>query len=395
MSARFMVVLRKELKDAMRDRRALGMILLFVVMYPAILWFTVHNMIDKATQADRETIDIVVIGGTQVPTLLAQLAQRNVNAEMRDGMSEEQIADLLRERRHVAVIRVPATFTQDYQAMRPAPIELWFDSSADIQPAKLRRLELLARQYNNGIAQARLLAHGVSPAALMPIDLRQYDIASSASRSVSLVGILLGSFFAAAFFFALHTAMDATAGERERRSLEVLLAQPAHPIDIIAGKWLAAATLSAVGLTLELVAAHAILKWMPLEEIGMSWQLGFPTLLAVCAASVPLCLLAAAFEIALAMNARSFKEAQALMGFVMLIPLLPAIVVPMFGVTTAQWMYLVPVLANQTLLSELAKGQAVGVLPYLLTAGVALLAALLAVAFAARRLRSERYVLTV
>lgn len=395
MSARFMVVLRKELTDAVRDRRALGMILLFVVMYPAVLWFTLHNMIGKANEADRERIEIVVLGGAQVPTLLAELAQRNVVADLRDGMTEAQIDDLLRQRRHIAVIRVPASFSADYQAMRPAPIELWYDSSADFQPAKLRRLELLARQYNNQIAQARLLAHGVSPVALMPIELRQYDIASRASRSVSLVGILLGSFFAAAFFFALNTAMDTTAGERERRSLEVLLAQPAHPFDIVAGKWLATATLSAIGLTLELVAAHVILKWMPLEEIGMSWQLGWPTLLAVCAVSVPLCLFAAALEIALAMNARSFKEAQALMGFVMLVPLLPAIVVPTLGVTSAAWMYLVPVLANQTLLSELAKGQAVGFLPFLLTAGVALLAALLAVAFAARRLKSERYVLSV
>lgn len=395
MSAKFMIVLRKELTDAVRDRRALGMILLFVVMYPAILWFSVHNMISKATEADRESIDIVVIGGAQVPTLLAQLAQRNVNADMRDGMTEQQIGDLLRARGHVAVLRVPAAFSEDYQAMRPAPIELWYDSSADIQPAKLRRLELLARQYNNGIAQARLLAHGVSPAALMPIDLRQYDIASSASRSVGLVGILLGSFFAAAFFFSLHTAMDSTAGERERRSLEVLLAQPARPFDIITGKWLAAASLSVAGLTLELIVAHLILKWMPLEEIGMSWQLGFPTLLAVCAASIPLCMLAAALEIALAMNARSFKEAQALMGFAMLIPLLPAIIVPMFGITSARWMYLVPILANQTLLGELAKGQSVGILAYVLTAGVALLAALLAVSFAAWRLKSERYVLAV
>jgi sodium transport system permease protein len=189
--------------------------------------------------------------------------------------------------------------------------------------------------------------------------------------------------------------MDTTAGERERRSLELLLAQPVHPFELIAGKWIAAACLSMAGLTLELLLAHFILKWMPLEEIGMSWSLGLPQLLAICTASIPLCLFAAAIEIALAMNARSFKEAQAMMSFAILIPMLPAIVLPMLDVKTADWMYLVPVLANQTLLSELAKGRDLGALPFLLTAGMSLLAALAAVAFATWRLRSERYVLSV
>jgi sodium transport system permease protein len=75
--------------------------------------------------------------------------------------------------------------------------------------------------------------------------------------------------------------------------------------------------------------------------------------------------------------------------------MLPAIVLPMLDIRTADWMYLVPVLANQTLLSELAKGRDLGALPFLLTAGMSLLAALAAIAFATWRLRSERYVLSV
>ncbi len=395
MSAKSVIVFRKELKEALRDRRAVGMLLLLVVLYPALLWFALHSIIDRSHQADKETIEIMMTGGTQVPTLIAQLEQRNVSVTQRTSMSEPQITELLREREHTAVIKVPDTFLDDYGAMRPASIELWYDSAADQQQAKLRRVEHILRNYNHNIASARLLAHGVSPAALSPIQLHGYDVASSASRSAGFVGALLGLFFAAVFFFSVNTAMDSTAGERERRSLEILLAQPARPIDLIAGKWLAAATLAIVGLTLELSAAHIVLNWMPLEEIGMSWRLGYPQLLSVCLTSIPLCLFAAAVQIALAMNARSFKEAQALMGFVMLIPMLPAILVPILNLNTATWMYLVPVLSNQMLLSELAKGQPVGLLPFLLTSGSALLASLMAIAFAAWRMKSERYVLAV
>ncbi|CAN5392051.1 ABC transporter permease [soil metagenome] len=391
---KFLIVLRKELREAFRDRRALGMIGLIVILYPAILWGSINNIIDRSTKADREGIELVVTGAAQVPTLISLLEQRNITVSMRAEMSEGDITDLLRLRKYVAVLQVPEKFSEQYNSMRPARVELWHDSAAD-QQAKLRRLESVLRSYNASIAGARLLAHGVSPTTLSPIQLQEYDTANSASRSASFVGALLGMFFAAAFFFCLNTAMDSTAGERERRSLEMLLAQPASPLDLIGGKWLATATLAIIGLTLELLAAHFILKWMPLEEIGMSWRMSLPLLLTVCLTSVPLCLFAAAFEIALAMNARSFKEAQTMMGVAVLIPMLPAIIVPMMDLNTALWMYLVPVLANQTLLRELAKGQDIGLLPFVLTATSALLASFAAVAFATWRLKSERYVLGV
>jgi sodium transport system permease protein len=394
MKPKFLIVLRKELVEALRDRRALAMLVLFVVIYPLVLGVTLYKVIDRSTKAEREGMELMLIGGTQTPTLLSLLRQKSITVTMGDDMPDGAIAELLRKRKQMAVIRVARDFTENYDAMRPARIEVWYDSAAE-QQYKLRRVMRILYGYNSAIAGARLLAHGVSPAALAPIQVQEFDTSTSVARSASFIGALLGMFFAAAFFFCLNTAMDTTAGERERRSLEVLLAQPARAFDLIAGKWLATAVLAVIGLTLELLAAHFILKWLPLEEIGMSWRVSFPLMLGVCATSIPLCLFAAAFEVALAMNARSFKEAQTMMGFAVLVPMVPAVVVPMMELNTALWMYAVPVLANQTLLAELSKGQAIGILPFALTIGSSLAAALLAVGFATWRLKSESYVLAV
>jgi len=391
---KFLIVLRKELKEALRDRRALGVLLLIVVMYPLLLWVALHKMIDVSTKGEHENVEVAVIGGAQVPTLLDLLKQKNIKIVAHEDIQESAITELLHLRKYVAVIKVSDTFSANYQAVRPARIELWYDSASDLQ-SKLRRVENVMHSYNNMIAGARLLAHGVSPAALSPILLQSYDTATNASRSVQFLGALLGIFFAASFFFCMNTAMDTTAGERERRSLEILLAQPINPLQLIIGKWLATTTLAIIGLTLELLFAHFILKWMPLEEIGMSWRLSLPLMLGMIASATPLCLFAAAFEIALAMNAKTFKEAQSMMTFAVLLPMMPTIIVPMLDLNTATWMYAVPVLSNQTLLLEVAKGQLVGIEPYLLTMGSSLLAALLAISFAAWRLRSEKYVLGV
>ena len=394
MKPKFLIVFLKEVRETLRDRRALSLLALFVLMYPLMVGLLLNDLIKRATKPEREGIELAVIGARQAPTLMAQLRQRNVNIKELGPMGEDAIADLLREHKVVAVLKLSDKFAENYEAMRPARIELWFDSAADTR-SKQHDVEDVLLDYSRNIAGARLLAHGVSPATLAPILLQKYDTGTSASRSASVIGTMLGSFFIPAFFVCLSTAIDSTAGERERRSLEVLLAQPARTIDLIAGKWLAAAILGIVGITLELTVAHAILSWLPLEEIGMSWRLTWGNLALVCLTTTSLSLFAAGLEIALAMNAKSFKEAQGMVTFAVMVPMLPVIVVPMLDLTTASWMYLVPVLSNQTLLRELAKGQALGTLPFLLTFLSSLLPALLAVYIASWRMKSERYVLSV
>jgi sodium transport system permease protein len=394
MKLKFPIVLRKELKETLRDRRALSLLLLFVLMYPLLVGGVLQRQIDRATKPEREGVELAVIGSEQAPTLMNQLRQRNVTITELEPMGEEEINALLRRQNVVAVLRLTPDFVDNYHAMRPARVELWFDSASD-SSRKLDEIEYVLQDYSRNIAGARLLAHGVSPANLNPVLVQRYDTGTSASRSANTISTLLGIFFIPAFMFCMSTAVDSTAGERERRSLEVLMAQPVRPSDLIVGKWLAASLLSIVGITLELAIAHGILKWLPLEEIGLSWRLGWSDLAMVCLASATLSLFAAALEIALAINARSFKEAQTLVSFTMIVPLVPVILVPMLNLTNKWWMYMVPVLSNQTLLRELAKGQSIGLLPFLQTFFSSLLLAMLCVWYTERRMKSEKYMMTV
>jgi sodium transport system permease protein len=384
---KFLIVLRKELVETLRDRRALSLLLLFVLMYPLLVGLVLQRQIDRATKPEREGVELAVIGGEQAPTLMNQLRQRNVNITELAPMPEEEINALVRRQSATAVLRLTPDFAEDYHAMRPARVELWFDSAAD-SARKLDEVEYVLRDYSRNIASARLLAHGVSPVNLNPVLVQRYDAGTSASRSANTISTMLGIFFIPAFMFCMSTAVDSTAGERERRSLEVLMAQPVRPADLIIGKWLAASLLSIIGITLELAIAHGILKWLPLEEIGLSWRLGWRDL-------ATLSLFAAALEIALAINARSFKEAQTLVSFTMIVPLVPVIVVPMMNLTNTWWMYMIPVLSNQTLLRELAKGQSIGLLPFLQTFFSSLLLAMLCVWYTERRMKSEKYMMTV
>ena len=393
MKSKSLVVFMKEFRETIRDRRSLVLLALFTLMYPLMLGYMLNKQIERATKPEREGMELAVIGAAQAPNLMAQFKQKNVTVQQVDALGEEAIADLLKSRKVVAVLRISDKFTENYQAMRPAQVELWFDSAIDNGP-RVRDVEAVLAAYSMDIASARLLAHGVSPVTMSPVKVQRYDTGGTAGRS-GIIGAMIGFLFFPAFGCCLSAAVDSTAGERERRSMEVLMAQPIRTWELIGGKWLAAGILSVIAITLELALAHGILSWLPLEEVGTSWRVTSMDLAMICLASVPLSLLAAGVHIATAMNAKSFKEAQTTASVVMLVPMIPGVVVSMMELKTAAWMYAVPMLSNQTLLGEVAKGQDIGAMPYLMTFVSSMLPALAAVAFASWRLRSERYVLAV
>jgi sodium transport system permease protein len=394
MKAKWLIVFLKEFRETLRDRRSLMLLVLFTLMYPVMLGVVLHQQIKKATKPEREGIELAVINAAQAPNLMTQFKQKNITVRTMGALNEEQIADMLRDKKTVAVLRINDKFAENYQAMRPAEVELWFDSASDNR-ARQRDIEDVLQAYGSGVASARLLAHGVSPATVAPVKLQRYDTGTTAARSAGLIGGILGFLFFPAVICGLSAAVDSTAGERERRSLEVLMSQPAHAWELVVGKWLAAASLAIIGITLELFLAHAIMSWLPLEEIGMAWRVTTTDLLLVSLVSVPLSLFASALQIAVAMNAKSFKEAQSMLTFVLFMPMVPGLAVTMMDLKTAMWMYGVPMLSNQTLLREIAKGDQLGALPYVLTFASSMVWALVAVAFASWRMKSERYVLAV
>jgi sodium transport system permease protein len=394
MKAKWLIVFLKEFRETLRDRRSLGLLALFTFMYPVMLGLVLHQQIKKATRPEREGIELAVINAAMAPNLMTQFKHKNITVRPMGPMDEEQIANLLRDKKTVAVLRISDKFADNYQAMRPAEVELWFDSASDNR-ARQRDIEDVLQSYGSGVASARLLAHGVSPATVAPVKLQRYDTGTTAARSAGLIGGILGFLFFPAVICGLSAAVDSTAGERERRSLEVLMSQPAHSWELVVGKWLAAASLAIIGITLELFLAHAIMSWLPLEEIGMAWRVTTLDLLLVSLASIPLSLFASSLQIAVAMNAKSFKEAQSMLTFVLFMPMVPGLAVTMMDLKTETWMYTVPMLSNQTLLREIAKGDQIGVLPYLLTFASSMVWALVAVAFASWRMKSERYVLAV
>lgn len=393
MNRHWWIVLVKELRDAVRDRRSLRSLAVMTLLYPFLMWTALNNTVARQARSETEVIRVGVGNAAQAPVLIAHLKRAGITAEAVEADDDAALKAVVADRRYIAVIRLADDFARRYAAMEPARLSLWHDS-VRTKPAQLEAVASALQSYGRELSSARLTSHGASLALMNPLVVDRFDMATPATRAGRHIAVLFGVFLLAVFYFGMDIAIDSSAGERERRSLEVLLAQPVRGLDLVAGKWLAAALFCAIGLALEFIAGHVLLQSLPLENIGMSWQVDAPQLALLYLVALPLCLLAPAAQIAIALNARSFKEAQSTMMLVLVIALVPAFV-PALGLDVQPWWYHVPLLAEQTLLLDMARDGAIDPVRALTAMGISLAGAAGCIAFAARRVASERYVINV
>ena len=114
MKSRLLVVYLKELLETLRDKRTLGMLAMFTLLYPIMYGFMLHQMIEKSTKSEREGIELAVIGGARAPTLMSQLGQKNITVQETPPMDEDAIGELLRSKKVAAVLRLPDVFAEQF-----------------------------------------------------------------------------------------------------------------------------------------------------------------------------------------------------------------------------------------------------------------------------------------
>jgi sodium transport system permease protein len=185
-------------------------------------------------------------------------------------------------------------------------------------------------------------------------------------------------------------AIDSTAGERERASLEPLLINPVPRDRILLGKVMATSLFSLASLTLGLLAFMVAAWFLPTDQMGLSFSLGPRFVGTILPVMAPLVLLLSITQILVTAFARSAREAQTHLGLVQLVPLLPSVALSLMPIKPALWMYAVPLLGQQLTILQLLRGEVIAPLSALLTAAVTLLVALAAFWGARRSYMTER-----
>jgi len=397
------VITRKELKDALRDRRALAGMLLFPVMGPLMIYFMFNSIIDIAEEAG--DITLPVVGKDYAHDLVDYLDQNGINIlplslETPDEPDQAfynagqlaEVRTLIRSRQYDYVLVIPPDFDSLIGASRRSNIELHLESTRTKAAPQTARISSLIDSWGRETASLRLLARGISPQLVSPVTVVSIDIASQQSRVQRLLGMVPFFVLMAAVVCGMGVAVDVTAGERERKSLEPLLVNPVPRSTIVIGKWLAAVTFSATGLILVLVLNFFSLSRIPLEEVGIVFNIGTLQLTGILLTILPMSLLAPAIQIFIGIFARSFKDAQGYLSFVMLLPMIPFFYNMFNTQDRAFWMNFVPMLGQHMLLNDVVRGEAPGITDFVV-AGVSLFIYSMFFVYAASRLiRKERII---
>jgi sodium transport system permease protein len=386
--SRIIIVARKELMDGFRDKRALYTVILSSLFGPLLIAFMLNSFAGQQRAA--QEIKIPVVGQQYGPVLVQWLGQQR-GVEIIAGPADAEAA--VRDRKQEFVLVIDKDFAEKFRNSRPALVKVVSDSTRQSSEPKVRRLHKLLDGFNGQMGSLRLIAHGVSPVIASALKVEDVEISNAQQRSATIFNTIPLFIIAAAFTVAMQIATDATAGERERGSLEPLLVNPVPRWQFIAGKWLAAASVSIVGMLATLAITAYVLTRLPLEDLDIRNHLGVPECLMLGLALIPIGLMAPAMQIYLACFAKSFKEAQSYMTFLILAAVLPGTITTFYPISDKPWLKPIPILGQYSISIDILGGKFPS--PWLLLASAVLALTLCAVCLwlASRLFSSEKIIL--
>ncbi len=382
-----LIVFLKELRENLRDRRTLVNALLIgpmlaPLMFVVLINTQLHVEFDKA----RKPLPVPVVGAANAPNLVAALVHMGmvVKPPPRDPKAA------VSAQRAGVVLRIPADYGAHWNKGEPAQVELIYDSSHRDNAVDVNRLRGMLDRYSKLAGAQRMLVRGLSPALASPLLTADRDQATPQARGALIFSMLPYFFVLTAFLGGMYLAIDTTAGERERQSLEPLLVNPVARRDILLGKVGATATFALASLTLSITAFAIAGRFIDTSRLDMTLNLGARFGIFVLLLMLPLVLLLATLQTLVSAFAKSYREAQTYMSLLMLVPLLPSVLLTVVPIKSRLWMYAVPLLGQQLGIMRLERGEVLGLTALTVCLGGTALAALLALLVTVRVYASER-----
>jgi len=389
MNAVIRIVMLKELRESLRDRRTLLTSLVLGPIFAPLFFILVLKLaLSRSVASQDEVVPVTVANAAAAPNLVQQLRESGLAVTLRDG-SDAEIRGWIADEEGLAVLRVPDNFAARFTKGEPAAVMVYADGSDSKAERHAGRVYQAVAGYSAMIGSLRLQARGVSPSIAQAVVVDSIDVSTPSARATLLLGMLSYVILLITLLGGLHLAIDATAGERERGSLEALLTVPATREHLIYGKIAAAAVMMIAALALVTASIAVALDTVPLETFGMSANFGPGVAWRVFLAVLPFALVGAALLTVVASFTKSYKEAQSWLGVVMLVPTVPIAIAGVLAVQPSATLMLVPSLSQHLVIQGLMRGDPLPLSWMLLAVASTLLLAVLLAWLAGRLYRRE------
>ncbi len=314
-----MIIFRKEMMDTLRDRRTLFvMVVLNILLTPALI--VGLNALQRSSA--NSTMHVAVANGAAAPALVRLLERQPHVAVTTSG---NVVADVKNGKVDAGLIIAP-DFSRRVAAGESGRVTIVSNSTQFSSSRAADSITAAATAYSHGVVTQRLQERQIDPTILTPVAQQAQDVASKQALAGFIISLIVPMFLVVYAMSGMYTAMDGSAGEKERFTLEALLLSPATKLQITLGKLLSVTLVALCATALGLLSFFVAMRLFPLTGSGTpALNLPASTIALIALLGILLSVGFSSLELALGVMARSFKEAQSYITPLYLVAFIPTV----------------------------------------------------------------------
>jgi sodium transport system permease protein len=356
------IVYRKELTESLRDRRTLiSTIVVPLLLFPMLSVGMIYLSVKLIGKAEKETYRIMILGGEDSPQLLQALRKLDKveivppKPDWKDRISNKQIR---------AAVEIPRGFQASLESGEAKAVKIYYYQGELRSSSGADRIERFLASYREELVRRRLEARSLSPTILKPFDIKQENVAPLEKVGGTAFGGLIGYMvILLCMTGAMYPAMDLTAGEKERGTMETILTSPIERTHLVLGKFFLVLTASLFTAVLSVISMGT--SFYGLAKVGgiqagregsLMLTISFKAVLAVFVMALPVAVLFSAALLTISLFAKSYKEAQSYLTPMTFLVIIPAVASLLPGVELTAKLALVPILNVSLVCKEIITG---------------------------------------
>lgn len=373
----------KEISDAMRDRRTLMMVMFSSLLSVPFLLFIFSTVM---SQVESQAVDrsVIAVNMQDAPSLENYMARQGYVVKAAPANYEEQSRN---KELAKPVLIVPAHFEDDLAALKKVGLEIAYDTSNRSAEMGLSPLRKLLNGFVQEKAALDLLMRGIAPELLQNVEIKEKHLTRADERKVTITGMLPMFLIMAIVMGGMFAAIDTTAGERERGSLEPLMMNPVSGWQLAMGKTAAVATVTLLIVLLTVASFFPAQSLIANDALRAEFQFGLKDAVAFLMILIPLAAALSAIQVALSLTCKTFKEAQVRNQIISLV----VTFMPMFFILNPgkepAWLGWVPVMAQTQMMNQILKGEFVSLAAMGMAIVVCIAIVTLSLSFVAKKMR--------
>ncbi|HKW56339.1 MAG TPA: ABC transporter permease [Candidatus Acidoferrum sp.] len=356
------VVYKKELTEWLRDRRTLiSTVLVPLLAFPLLISGVIYLSSTLMSQAQKEVPKVMVIGGDDSPSAVAAL---RANKELEIVPYADNWKDEISNKEIRAAVEIPKGFQNALETGASETVQIDYYQGEIKSEFGADHVESSLKSYRDDLIKKRLEAKNLPASLISPFDTKKQNVAPPEKVGGASIGSFIGYMvIILSMTGAMYPAIDLTAGEKERGTMETILSSPISRLDLVLGKFLlifsaslttAILSVTSMGISFAYL-GHSLANASKSGE-GIHMNLGLMSVVAVFLMALPLAVLFAAALMTVALFAKTYKEAQSYLTPMTFVVVIPAVASVMPGVELTPKLALIPILNTSLVCKEIIAG---------------------------------------